>query len=91
MFNILIQNKGVILFVVFLMFVNWLFEAIKWKYMIAKIENISILRSLQAVFSGITVSTFTPNRIGEYGGRVFCLEKGYRIKAVFITILCSMS
>ena len=91
LFNILIQNKGLILFVVFLMFVNWLFEAIKWKYMIGKIENISILRSLQAVFSGITVSTFTPNRIGEYGGRVFCLEKGDRIKAVFITILCSMS
>ena len=91
LFNILIQNKGLILFVVVLMFVNWLFEAIKWKYMIGKIENISILRSLQAVFSGITVSTFTPNRIGEYGGRVFCLEKGDRIKAVFITILCSMS
>ena len=49
------------------------------------------LNARKAVFSGITVSTFTPNRIGEYGGRVFCLEKGDRIKAVFITILCSMS
>tara|TARA_B100000965_G_C19528076_1_gene729819 strand:- start:62 stop:1036 length:975 start_codon:yes stop_codon:yes gene_type:complete len=89
--NILIQNKGLVLLVVFLMFVNWLFEALKWRYMIRKIENISISRSVRAVFSGITVSTFTPNRIGEYGGRVFCLEKGDRIKAVFITILCSMS
>ena len=74
-----------------MMFLNWLVEALKWRYMISKIENISIMTAYRAIFTGITVSTFTPNRIGEYGGRVFCLEKGDRIKAVFITVLCSMS
>jgi len=54
-------------------------------------EEISFFTSLRAIFSGITVSSFTPNRIGEYGGRVFCLEKSDRIQAVFITILCSMA
>ena len=85
------KNKVYLVGVILMMFLNWLVEALKWRYMISKIENISIMTAFRAVFTGITVSTFTPNRIGEYGGRVFCLEKGDRIKAVFITVLCSMS
>ena len=85
------KNKVYLFGVILMMFLNWLVEALKWRYMISKIENISIMTAYRAVFTGITVSTFTPNRIGEYGGRVFCLEKGDRIKAVFITVLCSMS
>ena len=85
------KNKVYLVGVILMMFLNWLVEALKWRYMISKIENISIMTAYRAVFTGITVSTFTPNRIGEYGGRVFCLDKGDRIKAVFITVLCSMS
>lgn len=85
------KNKVYLVGVILMMFLNWLVEALKWRYMISKIENISLMTAYRAVFTGITVSTFTPNRIGEYGGRVFCLEKGDRIKAVFITVLCSMS
>ena len=85
------KNKVYLVGVILMMFLNWLVEALKWRYMISKIENISIMTAYRAIFTGITVSTFTPNRIGEYGGRVFCLEQGDRIKAVFITVLCSMS
>lgn len=77
--------------VLVMMFLNWSIEALKWRFLISKIEDISFLKSIRAVFSGITVSTFTPNRIGEYGGRVFCLETGDRIQAVLITIIGSMA
>ncbi|MEE2953626.1 MAG: lysylphosphatidylglycerol synthase domain-containing protein [Bacteroidota bacterium] len=77
--------------VIFMMFLNWFLEAIKWRILIKKIELIPVSRSLQAVFTGITVSTFTPNRIGEYAGRVFCLKKANRIQAALITVLGSMS
>ena len=85
------ENQPLLVLVFLMMFLNWLIEAIKWKFLIAKIEKVSILTSLRAVFSGITVSVFTPNRIGEYGGRVFCLEKADRIQGVLITILGSMA
>ena len=89
--DIIINNYSLIFIVVLMMFINWMLESLKWKFMIRKIEAISFFTSLRAIFSGITVSSFTPNRIGEYGGRVFCLEKSDRIQAVFITILCSMA
>ena len=87
----LITNIYLVVLVFVMMFFNWFIEAVKWRFLIAKIEKVSMLTALRAVFSGITVSVFTPNRIGEYGGRVFCLEKADRIQGVLITILGSMA
>ncbi|MFH1296957.1 MAG: lysylphosphatidylglycerol synthase transmembrane domain-containing protein [Bacteroidota bacterium] len=77
--------------VVLLMFINWAVEAIKWRYLMAKIERIGFWKSYQAVIVGVTVSSFTPNRIGEYFGRVFILNTGSRIEGILVTILGSMS
>jgi len=90
-FKLIDDNIILIVIVLFLMFLNWFLEALKWRYMISKIEKVSIYTSLKAVFAGITVSSFTPNRVGEYGGRVFYLEKADRLKGVIITFIGSMS
>jgi len=81
------QVSWPLFWVLLLMFLNWLLDAVKWKFLIKKEEEVSLWLSIKAVFLGITVSIFTPNRVGEFGGRVFCLEKADRIKAVLITIL----
>jgi uncharacterized membrane protein YbhN (UPF0104 family) len=80
-----------LLFIVFLMFINWGIEAWKWKFLIKKIEDVSFLKSIKAVLTGITVSTFTPNRIGEFFGRVFMLEKANRWQGTLITVIGSIS
>jgi uncharacterized membrane protein YbhN (UPF0104 family) len=74
-----------------LVIVNWGIEAIKWKFLITKIEQVPLIKSFTSVLSGIAVSTFIPNRVGEYFGRVFILEKASRIEGILITILGSMS
>ncbi|NVN95094.1 MAG: flippase-like domain-containing protein [Bacteroidetes bacterium] len=74
-----------------LMVINWSIEALKWRYVIKKVENISFAKALKAILAGLSVSTFTPNRVGEFLGRVFILQKANPWKAVFITLLCSMS
>jgi uncharacterized membrane protein YbhN (UPF0104 family) len=74
---------------VLLMTVNWGLETYKWRYLILKIENISFFRAVKAILSGVTVSVFTPNRIGEYAGRVVYINKADRIKAALITVISS--
>jgi uncharacterized membrane protein YbhN (UPF0104 family) len=84
-----ILNQGSyseLFFVIALMFVNWSIDAVKWQFLVSKLEKVSFWLALKAVFLGITVSIFTPNRIGEFGGRVFCLRHADRIKAVLVTI-----
>ncbi|MFH2096313.1 MAG: lysylphosphatidylglycerol synthase transmembrane domain-containing protein [Bacteroidota bacterium] len=77
--------------VMVLMFLNWLIESIKWKYLVSAFEVITVRKSLQAVMAGLTVSMITPNRIGELAGRVFVLKKEYRGMAVFSTMVGSIS
>jgi uncharacterized membrane protein YbhN (UPF0104 family) len=85
------QSLAKIFLVMALMFINWSLEAWKWKLMMNKIEQVPFLKSLQAVFSGLTISFFTPNRIGEYAGRVFHLKTANRIQATLVTILENFS
>ena len=77
--------------VVMMMFLNWSIEAFKWRYLLKDEEQIGFLKSLKAVFAGITVSIFTPNRVGVFLGRVFILKKAKPLRAVFITIIGSYS
>jgi len=77
--------------VVLLMIVNWGIESWKWKFLIGKIEKIGFFKSFQAVLTGVSISSFTPNRIGEFFGRVFILQKASHIEGILITILGSMS
>jgi uncharacterized membrane protein YbhN (UPF0104 family) len=69
--------------VVLLMILNWFLESLKWQYLSKKLTNISIWVAVEAVFCGLTWAIFTPNRIGEYGGRVMFLPNRKRIHGVF--------
>lgn len=62
-----------------LMLLNWGLEALKWRRLIAQVERISVWKAIESVFCGLTWAVFTPNRIGEYGGRVFFLSPKRRI------------
>ena len=74
-----------------LVFINWGIEAYKWKMMIAKVEQISFANAFKAVLSGVTTSIFTPNRVGEFGGRIIYLENADWIRASLISILSGIS
>jgi uncharacterized membrane protein YbhN (UPF0104 family) len=73
-----------------LMFANWGLEARKWQLVIKRVQPLSFIQSVKAVFTGTTLAFFTPNRIGEYMGRILYLDEGKRIKAISLTIVCSM-
>lgn len=70
-------------FVVLLMLVNWVLESFKWQYLTRKLVKITAWEAIEAVFCGLTWAIFTPNRIGEYGGRVLFLPNRKRIHGIF--------
>jgi hypothetical protein len=65
---------------------QWL-EIIKWKFLIDKLEKVSYWNATKAVLTGISVSMFMPNRVGDYLGRVFVLKEADRLQAVLATIM----
>ena len=77
--------------VILLMLVNWSLEALKWKLSVKPVQPVSFGRALQAVLSGVSFSVSTPNRIGEYLGRVLYMDEGNRLRTISLTIVGSIS
>jgi Lysylphosphatidylglycerol synthase TM region len=77
--------------VVLLMFANWSIETIKWKLAVQKIQRVGFFTAFKAVLSGVSFSVTTPNRVGEYLGRVLYMDEGNRMKAISLTITGSIS
>lgn len=74
-----------------LMFVNWFVEAIKWRFICLQFQSISLGKALESVFCGLAWAVFTPNRIGEYGGRVLFLSPKKRVFGLIGMGIGSMS
>ncbi|CAM3688570.1 lysylphosphatidylglycerol synthase domain-containing protein [Pontibacter korlensis] len=73
--------------------VNWGFEARKWQLLGQKLEKISFLRAYRAVMVGLTLGFITPNRLGDYAGRVLELKSQQRLEAIgaiFIGRFCQL-
>jgi Lysylphosphatidylglycerol synthase TM region len=77
--------------VLFLMLVNWGIETKKWQLLITHLQPINFLTAFKSVLSGCSVTMLTPNRIGEYGGRILYIQPQNRIKAISLTIVGSIS
>lgn len=43
------------------------------------------------MLAGCSITMLTPNRIGEYGGRIVYVQEQYRLRAITLTILGSIS
>jgi uncharacterized membrane protein YbhN (UPF0104 family) len=94
--NVVLHNWSItrvilLLCVLVLMLVNWSIEALKWQLLIKHLQIISFKRSLRSVFTGISVSLLTPNRIGEYGGRIIYLNDAVKLKAITANIVGSFA
>jgi hypothetical protein len=73
------------------MLVNWSIEAWKWKLVVQTVQKVSFTTAIKAVLSGVSFSVSTPNRVGEYLGRVLYMEEGNRLRTISLTILGSIS
>jgi hypothetical protein len=77
--------------VLVLMPVNWGIESRKWQVLVQHVQRFSFLSAFKSVLSGCSITMLTPNRVGEYGGRILNLEDRNRIKAISLTIVGSIS
>ncbi len=76
-----------LLLALLLMPFNWLAETQKWRPFLIRYEPMSRWKALQAVCAGVAVSLFTPNRVGEYGGRIFFVRPENQWKAVLVNLI----
>ncbi len=77
--------------VILFVFVNWGLEAWKWQLLMKALQPMSFITAFKSVLCGVTFSLNTPNRIGEYGGRIIFVNKGNRLKAISLSVVAGMA
>ncbi len=75
--------------VLFLMVLNWMIEGYKWKLAASQQVKITFKSAMKGVLAGVTIGTATPNRIGEFAGRIFMENEVDRIPLLFLSFVCS--
>ncbi|MEZ4793335.1 MAG: lysylphosphatidylglycerol synthase domain-containing protein [Gelidibacter sp.] len=69
---------------------NWFFEILKWKQLVAFIQNISLKNAMEQSLGALTASLLTPNRIGEYGAKAMFYKKDLRKKIMLLNLIGNM-
>ena len=89
------NGRGAFIFLALgLITLNWGLEALKWQKLAAKIEPLSFWQAYRAVLVGVCLGFITPNRMGDYAGRIMELQSRQRLEAVgaiFLGRFCQLS
>ncbi len=70
-----------------LMFVNTTLEGIRWYLLTGYAEPVSYPRAFASYLAGVAFSVITPNRVGEYPGRILYLGRVNTLKYINVSIL----
>lgn len=76
---------------ILLMPLNWMAETQKWFQFIERFEPFSFKKAFMAVLAGVSFSLFTPNRVGEYGGRILFVAAQNQWKAIIANLVGNFS
>ncbi len=85
--NFTLQRILLLVGVLLLMPLNWLIEVKKWQKITANTSALDFSTALKSVLSGITTGYITPNRIGEFAGRILYLPHEKRAAGTLLSFI----
>ncbi len=84
-------NKLLLCLVALLAPLNWMLEAVKWKMLLRKIEPVPFRKAFASTLSGIAFSLVTPNKVGDFAGRILYLDDKNKLRAAIATLISNLS
>lgn len=82
---------GIVVVVLGMMVLNWSLEARKWQLLVRPLQPLGFVRAFAGTIAGTAIGLITPNRVGEFAGRVLFLEPEHRVQGSFATVLGSLA
>lgn len=74
-----------------LVFLNWSFEALKWQRLMEGLKPLSFKEAIRDVLAGLATGLVTPNRAGNFLGRIARLDKELRLKGILRTFYANLA
>lgn len=73
------------------MVLNWSLETKKWQVLLEDLEPISFSKSFKSVLSGLSSGLLTPNRVGNFIGRLAFVKKKNHNQATINTLVGNLA
>lgn len=84
-------NKWLLISVLLMAPVNWMLEAAKWYKLLLKIQPVRYFKALASILTGIAFSMVTPNKIGDFAGRILYVDDKNKLRAAIATLISNLS
>src|SRR5690554_1640241 len=86
-YSLSFENPGYFILVILLLPFNWGFELLKWREILKANEiEYNLKKILSSLFSGVTTGIITPNRIGNFIGRMLFFKGKIRRQLILGTL-----
>jgi hypothetical protein len=70
---------------------NWTLEALKWRKLLSRINPLPFHRAYLSMLTGMAFSLVTPNRVGDFAGRIMHVPDRYKLKAALASMIGSIA
>lgn len=84
-------NNWFLALVLILAPVNWMIEARKWQMLLKKIEPLPFRKAFASTLTGIAFALVTPNKIGDFAGRILYLEDKSKLRGAIVTLVGNLA
>jgi hypothetical protein len=89
--NLDVDNLKWFVLVLLLAPANWSLETLKWKKLLSRIRPVPFTKAFKSMLSGMSLSLVTPNRVGDFAGRIIHIAPGYKLKAAIASMIGSVA
>lgn len=86
-----VQSPIYLVITAILMVANWGLEAKKWEFLIKPVQPLSFSIAFKSVLAGLTTGLFTPNRLGNFIGRLAFVNKEHHNQAIVNTLIGNLA
>jgi len=91
MHELQLSHPSLIGLVVMLMVINWGLETKKWQVLLKNVQKLSFFDSFKSVLAGLSSGLLTPNRIGNFIGRLAFIKKKNHNRAIVNTLVGNLA
>ncbi|WP_027138386.1 lysylphosphatidylglycerol synthase domain-containing protein [Gaetbulibacter saemankumensis] len=70
---------------------NWFFDILKWQHLVSSIKHLTLTEVSKQCLASLTVSIFTPNKIGEYGAKALFFSREYRKQILILNLISNLT
>lgn len=68
---------------------SWITESFKWRFLIRKIQPLSLATSFASVLTGMSIAMVSPGKSGDFAGRILYLPSHARLRGAIASLVGS--